>query len=109
MSKTTATWTIVSIRDVGTTARFQIVETGLSTTFMEMKCAMGWAMLPAVKEAELLVSVTVVERMGAARRVIPIYRPPVAHRSVADDRPVSLAQPCGRFSSRQSTRDRHRK
>jgi hypothetical protein len=64
---------------------------------------MGWAMLPAMEEAEVVVSVTVVERMGAARRVIPIYRPPVAHRSVADDRPVSLALPCHRFSSTQST------
>jgi hypothetical protein len=33
-------------------------------------------MLPAMEEAEVVVSVTVVERMGAAGRVIPIYRPP---------------------------------
>jgi hypothetical protein len=57
----TATWTIVSTRDMGTTARFQSVETGLSTTFMEMKCAMGWAMLPPMEEAEVVVRVTVVE------------------------------------------------
>jgi hypothetical protein len=37
----TAMWTIVSIRTMGTTVRFRSAETEPSITFMEMRCTMG--------------------------------------------------------------------